>query len=206
MSERKKLFDDWAETYDESLEGAAGFPFEGYKIVLDKVVGGAGVGDGASVLDVGTGTGVLAARFTGLGCRVLGIDLSQKMLERAQRNVPDAEFRQLDLLGDWDDLETHRFAAAVSAYVFHEFELEMKLELLTRLAGLLKLGGRVVVGDISFETVRARDAARKAWRAVWDESEHYWVAEEILPVLERRGFKTSYVQVSFCAGIYTFHF
>lgn len=203
MSERKELFDNWAEAYDESMEDTAGFPFEGYQTVLGKVVGEAEVGDGASVLDVGIGTGALAARFAELGCRVLGVDLSEKMLVQARRNVPEADFRQLDLLGEWGDLEAHRFAAIVSAYVFHEFELGMKLELLTRFTGLLGPGGRIVVGDVSFETAQARAAAQQTWAEVWDKSEHYWAAEEVLPALEQRGLSVTYVQVSFCAGIYT---
>ena len=136
--ERKELFDDWAESYDESLEDAAGFPFEGYEQVLSKIVGGAEVGEGDRILDVGTGTGALAARFAELGCRVLGTDLSEKMLAQAQRNVPKADFKQLDLLGDWDGLEAQHFGAIVSAYVFHEFSLATKLELLTRLSGSLE--------------------------------------------------------------------
>jgi len=167
------LFDDWAEAYDESMEDTAGFPFEGYQTVLGKVVGEAEVGDGASVLDVGTGTGALAARFAELGCRVLGVDLSQKMLVQARRNVPEAEFRQLDLLGSWDDLYTYRFDVVVSAYVLHEFELAVKLGILAKLARLLGSGGRIVVGDVSFETAQARAAAQQTWAEVWDKSEHY---------------------------------
>ena len=203
MSERQELFDDWAESYDESLEDSAGFPFEGYETVLEGVVGRAGVGDGATVLDVGTGTGALAARFAELGCYVLGVDLSEKMLEQAQRNVPKADFRQFDLLGEWGELETRRFTVIASAYVLHEFELETKIKLLTRLAGLLGPNGRIVVGDISFETAESRAAARQTWQSVWDENEYYWVAEEALPLLEQQGFKADYAQVSFCAGIYT---
>ena len=67
--------------------------------------------------------------------------ISEEMLVRAQRNVPKADFKQLDLLGDWGGLETQHFGAIVSAYVFHEFSLATKLELLTRLAGLLRPGG-----------------------------------------------------------------
>ena len=172
MSERKELFDDWAETYDESVL-PGGFPFEGYDRVLAGVVGGTGVGDGARVLDVGTGTGALAARFAVLGCRVLGVDLSEEMLRRARENVPVANFQQLDLLGDWGYLREveslagveSRFDAVVSAYVLHEFELATKLELLTRFTELLKPGGGVVIGDISFETAASLEAARQQWRA-----------------------------------------
>ena len=203
MSERKALFGGWAASYDAGLENATGFPFEGYERVLDEIVGEAGVEDGAGVLDVGTGTGALAARLAARSCRVLGVDLSEEMLEHARENVPTADFRQLDLLGDWSCLGTRRFGAIVSAYVLHEFNWETKGELLTRLADGLEPGGRVVVGDISFETLTSRDAAQRRWCAVWDESEHYWVAEDALPALQQAGFKVHYRQVSFCAGIYT---
>ncbi len=206
MSERKELFDDWATHYDESLQETSGFPFEGYDEVLAevvrRVVGGAGVEAGAEVLDIGTGTGALAARFTALGSRVLGVDFSEHMLSRARQNVPAADFRQLDLLGDWSDLGTRRFDAVVSAYVFHEFDAETKHELLTRFTDVLKPVGCVVVGDISFETAASRDAAYGQWRSVWDESEHYWVGEETLPVLEQTGLRVGYRQLSFCGGIY----
>lgn len=99
MSERNELFDSWAERYDDDLRDTTGFPFEGYERVLSGVVGGAEVGAGAEVLDVGTGTGALAVRFAGLGCAVTGVDFSEQMLMQARQNVPGAEFRQLNLLG-----------------------------------------------------------------------------------------------------------
>ncbi len=202
MSERKDLFDNWAAHYDESLQETAGFPFEGYDEVLTGVVSGAGVEAGAKVLDIGTGTGALAARLAALGCRVLGVDLSEEMLDRARKTVSTADFQQLDLLGDWGDLGTHRFDAVVSAYVFHEFDVETKRKLLTRLIGLLKPGARVVVGDISFQTAGARNVAYRRWQDVWDESEHYWVAEDALPELQNAGLHVFYRRVSFCAGVY----
>ena len=203
MSERNELFDSWAERYDDGLKGAAGFPFEGYELVLGAVVGGAGVEAGANVLDVGTGTGALAARFAGLGCAVTGVDFSEAMLAQARRNVPGADFRRLDLLGAWEGLEHTHFATVVSAYVLHEFDLGTKINLLTRLAALLTPGGRVVVGDVSFADQAARAAAHEAWQTVWDEDEDYWTAADDLPVLRQAGFTVSYRQVSFCAGVYT---
>ena len=175
--------------------------------MLAGVVSGTGVETradvpNAKVLDVGTGTGALASRLTALGCRVLGVDLSEHMLDRARQNVPTADFQQLDLLGDWGDLETLRFDAVVSAYVFHEFDAETKRNLLSRFVKLLKPGGRVLIGDISFQTAASRDAAYRRWQNVWDEREHYWVAGDALPKLQNAGFHVVYRQVSFCAGVY----
>ena len=56
---------------------------------------------GARVLDVGTGTGLPTARqLVDAGCRVAGLDISSRMLQIAQQNVPEAEF----VLGDIVDL------------------------------------------------------------------------------------------------------
>jgi SAM-dependent methyltransferase len=52
---------------------------------------------GARVLDVGCGTGLPTARdLVDAGLRVTGIDISERMLEIARRNVPEADLRELD--------------------------------------------------------------------------------------------------------------
>jgi cyclopropane fatty-acyl-phospholipid synthase-like methyltransferase len=52
---------------------------------------------GARVLDVGCGTGLPSARqLTDGGCRVTGTDISPAMLSLAKRNVPTAQFLELD--------------------------------------------------------------------------------------------------------------
>lgn len=76
--------------------------------------------------------------------------------------------------------------------MLHEFDLETKVKLLTRLAALLLPRGRLVVGDISFADGEARAAAHNEWGAVWDESEHYWNAADDIPALQRAGFTVYY--------------
>lgn len=203
MTARKQLFESWAGTYDASLEDTAGFPFAGYTEVLTAVVSGSGVEKAGRVLDIGTGTGALAARFASTGCHVLGVDFSEAMLAQARNNVPEAQFGPLELLQPWDVLEGWRFDAVVSSYVLHEFDWPIKVGLLEQMAALLEPGGRIVVGDISFETAAALKAAYGQWEKVWDDSEHYWVAEEAVTALADLGFSVSYCQVSFCGGVYT---
>jgi cyclopropane fatty-acyl-phospholipid synthase-like methyltransferase len=53
---------------------------------------------GASVLDLGCGTGLPSARqLADGGCRVTGIDISPAMLAQARSNVPQATFLELDM-------------------------------------------------------------------------------------------------------------
>lgn len=52
---------------------------------------------GARVLDVGCGSGVKSKYLTDHGFKVIGIDISEKLLEIAEREAPEAEFRVLSM-------------------------------------------------------------------------------------------------------------
>jgi SAM-dependent methyltransferase len=53
---------------------------------------------GSRVLDLGSGTGLPTARqLSEAGHRVVGIDLSPGMVKLAQENVPDGDFRRMDI-------------------------------------------------------------------------------------------------------------
>ena len=85
----------------------------------------------------------------------------------------------------------------VSAYVFHEFDLSTKISLLKRLAhDHLTDGGRIIIGDIAFPTVQAREEAHQRWLRIWDEGEHYWAADEATTACEKAGLQLRYTQVS----------
>lgn len=197
-------FDDWAPDYEGEVrqsEADDSFPFAGYGRVLDRVVDLTDARPGMNVLDLGTGTGRLAARFAALGCPVLAADFSPEMLARAKGNVPTAQFVQVDLLGDWPPELNRRFDRIVSSYLFHEFQLPVKLDLLKRLTSHhLADGGRIVIGDIMFPNATERDAARERWKDVWDE-EFYWLADEAIPAVQQTGLQVAYEQLSFCGGV-----
>ena len=161
---RVRLFDDWAERYDQSIQDDVSFPFDGYEQVLDEITRAAGARCGMKVLDLGVGTGNLAARFAALGRDIWGIDFSAEMLAKAIEKLPQAVLVQADLLRDWPTELDHRFDRIVSAYVLHEFDLATKVKLLQGLTERhLAAKGRIVVGDIAFATFGARDQARRKW-------------------------------------------
>lgn len=212
---RKQLFDRWAESYDESLGGKSGFPFEGYERVLDLIADRARVEPGMEVLDLGIGTGNLAGRLLEMGCVVWGLDFSLRMLAKVHAKYPQIELLKADIRGDWPvDVDRH-FDRVVSAYVLHEFDLDSKVRLLRKLARQhLADSGLMVVGDISFPTADERDKANKlylgdwdeetqTWKdGLWDKDEHYWAADESVEALAAVGLTASYTQVSSCGGVY----
>lgn len=196
-------FDAWAAQYDQDVTDD-GFPFTGYARVLDEVVRQAQAAPGMRVLDLGTGTGNLAALFAALGCELWCTDYSPKMLELARAKLPAARFFEHDLRQPFPPELAQRFDCIVSAYVFHHLDLPGKVALAARLiAEHLVPGGRLVIADLSFPTPQARDAICQAAGDRGDE-EPYWITAEALPALRAAGIPAAYTQVSDCAGIYRF--
>ena len=58
---------------------------------------------GAQVLDVGCGSGVKSKYLAAHGLNVVGIDISDKLLEIARREMPNGDYRELSMI-DLDDM------------------------------------------------------------------------------------------------------
>ena len=119
----------------------------------------AAVQEGDRVLDACCGTGdlaVAARRAGALG--VVGLDFSERMLERARRKAPELEWVQGDVLAL--PFEDASFDAAVVGFGVRNVEdLEAGLRELRR---VLKAGGRLAVLEIT----RPRGALRPFY-SVW---------------------------------------
>jgi SAM-dependent methyltransferase len=64
--------------------------------VVEPLLAAASVGVGTRVLDVATGPGWVAARAAERGASVVGIDVAEAMIARAQSAHPGLEFRRAD--------------------------------------------------------------------------------------------------------------
>ena len=72
-----------------------------------------GAGPGKRLLDVATGPGYVAERAVDRGAEVVGLDLSEPMLEFARSRVPDAEFVRGDATAlPFDEASFDAFTAA----------------------------------------------------------------------------------------------
>ncbi len=101
---------------------------------------------GQDVLEIGCGTGSLAALMTRRGARVLGIDISENMLAAARSNAPDAEFIHMTAT-EINKLGEDRFDRIVATLSFSELS-EDELDLVLRVSSvLLKRRGKLVVAD-----------------------------------------------------------
>lgn len=71
-----------------------------------------------SVLDLATGTGLLAGAFSERGHAVIGLDFADNLLKRARRRFPQVEFRNFDLLY-LDRIETDAYDVVSMGYFLH---------------------------------------------------------------------------------------
>ena len=197
-------FDLWADGYDRSVqasEESGDYPFAGYRKVLGEIYRLARGRGGADVLDIGFGTGVLTKRLYDAGCRITGVDFSEKMVTLAKSKMPGAVLLCRDFTqGLPEEVARRRFDDIVSTYALHHVTDREKPEFLRRLAGLLAPGGEILIGDVAFATRRELERCREKYRAVWDGGEEYFVAEELETALGS-GFSCGFRKLSHCAGV-----
>ncbi len=197
-------FDPWAATYDQDVAGDSGFPFDGYSRVLKTIVELAELSDGSTVLDLGAGTGNLAALFAMRNCQCWCLDFSAKMLDVARLKLPTAQFAEVDIRAEWPPSFRRRYDGIVSGYAFHHFPLDEKVELIQRLfADHITNGGSLVVGDLAFHDAADENALRLAMGERWDQ-EYFWLADEAIAAVSAKGYKSSFLKISSCAGVFKF--
>jgi len=145
-----RSFDAFAETFDRFAE-LVGAPLAQY-------VEGALPAHGARAVDLGCGTGrhatLLASRYR----EVLGVDVSESMLQvaRARRNLPGITYQQRDLC-TLTTAADGRFDLVFSAYTLHHVpDLDATLQ---RIRELVAPGGLVVLID----NVAPRPAVPRRW-------------------------------------------
>jgi ubiquinone/menaquinone biosynthesis C-methylase UbiE len=94
----------------------------------------------AKILDVGCGNGIPVARyFIRKGYTVVGVDISEEMLEIAKQNVPEAEFYRYDM-NDLD-FEDETFDAISALYSIFHVPKEKHFSILQNFYRMLKPGG-----------------------------------------------------------------
>ena len=198
-----KGFDLWADGYDKSVglsDEANSYPFAGYKRVLAAIFQAVMQTPSASVLDIGFGTAVLTAKLYEQGCTIYGQDFSSRMIELASAKMPDAHLYHGDFTtGLAEPLRDRRYDAIIATYALHHLTDAQKIVFLSALRGCLNENGKILIGDVAFETRSALNQCRQEAGAQWDDDEIYFVIEEL-----KKDFPDlSFTQLSPCAGVLT---
>lgn len=151
--ERDFGFDEWAESYDRDVKNDKTI-FLKYDDVLDYVVKISKVNKDKLVLDIGTGTGNLTIRCVDLGAKVIGLDPSRKMIEKAKEKFKDRKNVEFYLIKDpflKIPFDNNIFDIVLSTYAFHHLSHNKKEDGILEMFRVLKRGGILAIGDIMFK-------------------------------------------------------
>ena len=196
-------FDVWADGYDESVRLADendAYPFAGYAAILKEIYGRVCASGAKAVLDIGFGTGTLAAKLYQQGCDVFGQDFSSRMIQLAQGKMPRAKLYQGDFsLGLVQALKQQRYDAIIATYALHHLTDEQKVAFFQELLPLLQDNGCIYVGDGAFATRAQLEQCKAQAGDDWDASEIYFVYDELKQAFPQLRFEP----VSHCAGLLT---
>ncbi|MCR4896497.1 MAG: class I SAM-dependent methyltransferase [Lachnospiraceae bacterium] len=199
----KNGFDLWADGYDKMVglsdEGNT-YPFAGYRKILGSIYARIMEKPNPAVLDIGFGTGTLTAKLYENGCTIYGQDFSSGMMELASAKMPGAHLYQGDFSqGLVEPLKQNAYDFIVATYSIHHLTDSQKIILLKELLGHLKEGGRILIGDVAFESREELDKCRDRSGDEWDDEEIYCVADELKQVFPNLEFE----KMTFCSGILT---
>lgn len=198
-----KGFDLWADGYDKSVqlsEEDNEYPFAGYKDVLNTIYNIIHRKEKAKVLDIGFGTGVLTKKLYDDGYEIYGIDFSERMLEISKEKMPLAKLVQYDFSrGLPKELENIQFDYIISTYAMHHLEDEDKIKFINKLEEYLSRDGRIIIGDIAFETRELLEQCKAKYENYWDDEEIYFVFDELKEFFPKEDI--SFTTISHCAGI-----
>ncbi len=197
----KQGFNAWAQAYDKQVRESdqhKTYPFDGYSNVLYTLYKHATKTNPKTLLDIGIGTGVLTKRFYDEGLTIYGMDFSDAMIEKAKRRMFNAKLYLHDMKdGLPNELKNKTYDIIVSSYAFHHLSDDEKIDLINTLLPTLSEHGKLLIGDIGFETEDDLIRVKNTHKDLWDDTEHYLVYETIKDKLP----PSTYTQISTCAGI-----
>lgn len=192
------LFEEWSETYDETVEGKDReyqAVFKGYESILNQVASRAY----GHVLEFGAGTGNLTAKLLALGLQVHGIEPSLSMRRKARRKLEGmGTFEMKD--GDFLDFPVPRHVdTIVSTYAFHHLTDEEKEKAIEIYGKLLNRDGRIVFADTMYlskaeheKAIQDAEDASFPHLAHDLRTEYYTTIPFLREVLESKGFRVAF--------------
>ncbi len=193
-----QLFDEWAPTYDDTVNGADieyRDAFEGYDEILQQVAKRA-VG---TVLEFGVGTGNLTAKLLKAGHQVFGVEPSSGMREIARKRYPKVTIIDGDFI-EFPRIDT-TIHSIVSSYAFHHLTDGEKNEAIRRYHDLLPARGHIVFADTVFagEFTKRRmisEAQDKQYLNLLHDlqTEYYTTVDVLAQTFYEHGFSVSFSQ------------
>ncbi|MHA1209092.1 MAG: class I SAM-dependent methyltransferase [Candidatus Freyarchaeota archaeon] len=153
-----KRFNSLAPSYDDYVLRVGG-----YSETIERIIELAEPEKSDTVLDLGTGTGALSLRLAPKVRRVIARDISEQMLKVAREKAQKKNVKNIDFdFGSFSEPNCgEKVDIIVSNLAFHHLTDEEKRKAIRVWYGLLKPGGRVILGDHIWFFDPRKDPERK---------------------------------------------
>jgi SAM-dependent methyltransferase len=132
----------WAATYDEPRNGL----FDSDEPVMHQIIDSLPPGD---ALDAACGTGRYAEYLAGRGHRVIGVDSSPDMLDRARARVPSGQF----VLGDLGQLPLPDKSVDLVVSALALSHVPALAPVMAEFARVLRPGGHLAISNVHHEII-----------------------------------------------------
>jgi demethylmenaquinone methyltransferase/2-methoxy-6-polyprenyl-1,4-benzoquinol methylase len=179
----KKAFDFLAPIYDLMTLPLVGVRYQ--------VVDFANAGAGSVLLDVATGTGQQAFAFAKRGCNVIGVDITESMLEIAQKHNKDGFVRFEIADATRLRFDENSFDVSCISFALHDMPLLIREKVLQEMVRVTKPNGIIVIVDYDLPS----NKIGKAWISYLTtlyEGEYYkeFIASDLEALLAKAGIET----------------
>lgn len=194
------LFDEWAESYDQSVTGQDEEykeVFDGYEEILEAVA----TRTTGTVVEFGVGTGNLTEKLLHAGRTVYGIEPSKGMREKTKARFNDLELLDGDFL-NFPELPGE-IDSIVSTYAFHHLTDKEKDSAIQLYSQILKDNGKIVFADTAFVNDADRQERYKTVKEqgylnlLQDLQTEYYTTLDVLDNLfQKHGFEVSFKKLN----------
>lgn len=156
---------DWNDyvAHGETIARGAGF-----RHLRDSILERASIRPGETVLDVGSGTGLLTLPSAAVAEKVWAVDISSGMcgyLDTKARSAGLVNVEPVVASAASIPLVDEVVDVAVSNYCFHHLDAAGKMSALAEVHRVLAPGGRLVLGDMMFSLQMSDDRNRQVLRS-----------------------------------------
>ncbi|MBO8177587.1 class I SAM-dependent methyltransferase [Aeribacillus pallidus] len=190
------IFQQWAESYDETVSGhdlEYEKVFEHYEDILTKTADRSF----GTVLEFGPGTGNLTLKLIERQRKVIAVEPSLAMRKKAEKKL---QGKAILLDGDFLSFEVNEHIdSIVSTYAFHHLTDEEKAKAFELYGKMLAKGGKIVFADTMFESKEAYEEtiqqalANGFHNLAEDLHREYYTTHEVLRLLaEQNGFSVTF--------------
>ena len=168
--------------------GAGQFPVQAWLANVDMVKTRLGIKPGASILEVGCGTGAFLFPFADKGYKLSGVDYSANLVAIAQKAIPEGTFVTNEAANL--EFEDNQFDYVIVNSVFQYFaDLDYAEKAMEQISQVLKRPGKVAILDLNdaakkqeYENIRRQKLGDEEYERLYSSLTHMfydrnWVAE-----------------------------